>query len=147
VGVDRPELEQFVLRVGIAAAVMLYLFWYSWRDGVVDSSEFATLWVSVGFFLFGLGMIAIILTFRGVSVVRRYVAIVADNAVTTFCLSQMGEGGVVVIGAYLFITFGNGFRTAGGICTYARLSPLQGLPTCWRHRSFGRSTYRSAWVS
>jgi two-component system sensor histidine kinase RpfC len=35
---------------------------------------------------------------------------VADNAVTTFCLMQMGEGGAVVIGVYLFITFGNGFR-------------------------------------
>src|SRR4030095_10007296 len=40
----------------------------------------------------------------------RYVAMVADNSVTTFCLSQMGEGGAVVIGVYLFITFGNGFR-------------------------------------
>jgi two-component system, sensor histidine kinase RpfC len=110
VGVDRPELEQFMLRVTIAAAVMFYLFWYSTRDGVVDAGELATLWVSVGFFLFGIAMTAIILTVRGVSVVRRYIAIVADNAVTTFCLSQMGEGGAVVIGAYLFITFGNGFR-------------------------------------
>jgi two-component system sensor histidine kinase RpfC len=110
VGVDRPELEQFWLRLTIAAAVMFYLFWYSSRDSVVDASELATLWVSVGFFLFAIVMIAIILVVRGVSVVRRYIAIVADNAVTTFCLSQMGEGGAVVIGAYLFITFGNGFR-------------------------------------
>ena len=35
---------------------------------------------------------------------------VADNAVTTYCLMNMGEGGAVVIGVYLFITFGNGFR-------------------------------------
>jgi two-component system sensor histidine kinase RpfC len=110
VGVDRPELEQFGLRVTIAAAVVLYLFWYSLSDGVVDPGELATLWVSVAFFLFGIVMTAIILIVRGVSVVRRYIAIVVDNAVTTFCLSQMGEGGAVVIGAYLFITFGNGFR-------------------------------------
>ena len=32
VGVDRPELEQFGLRVTIAAAVMFYLFWYSLSD-------------------------------------------------------------------------------------------------------------------
>ncbi|MFO1312630.1 MAG: hypothetical protein U1F41_11270 [Burkholderiales bacterium] len=69
-----------------------------------------TLRVSVGFFVFSVAMTAIILVFRGVSVFRRYLAIVADNAVTTFCLSQFGEGGVVVIGAYLFITIGNGFR-------------------------------------
>src|SRR5262249_1913971 len=66
--------------------------------------------VSVGFFVFGVGMTAVILWIRGVSVGRRYVAIIADNSVTTFCLSQMGEGGAVVIGVYLFITFGNGFR-------------------------------------
>jgi len=35
---------------------------------------------------------------------------VADNAVTTYCLMNMGEGGAVIIGVYLFITFGNGFR-------------------------------------
>src|SRR5262249_21270541 len=44
------------------------------------------------------------------SIPRRYLGMVADNAVTTFCLMQMGEGGAVVIGVYLFITFGNGFR-------------------------------------
>jgi two-component system sensor histidine kinase RpfC len=109
-GVDRPELEQFWLRLAIAAAVMFYLFWYSYSDGQVDPSELATLWVSVGFFLFAIVMIAIILIVRGVSPLRRYLAIVVDNVVTTFCLSQMGEGGAVVIGAYLFIAFGNGFR-------------------------------------
>ena len=41
---------------------------------------------------------------------RRYAAMLADNVVTTYCLMNMGEGGAVVIGVYLFITFGNGFR-------------------------------------
>ena len=109
-GVDRPEIEQYMLRVPLAAAVMFQLFWYSFSDGVVDANEFATLCVSVAYFLFGIGMTALILVARNVSVVRRYVAIVVDNAVITFCLSQMGEGGAFVIGAYLFITFGNGFR-------------------------------------
>jgi two-component system sensor histidine kinase RpfC len=35
---------------------------------------------------------------------------VADNAVTSYCLIQTGEPGAVIIGVYLFITFGNGFR-------------------------------------
>jgi two-component system sensor histidine kinase RpfC len=109
-GVDRPEFEQSLLRVTIAAAVMFYLFWYSLRDGGVDQGEFTVLLVSIGFFGFGLGMTAVILWFRGVSIPRRYVAMVTDNAVTTYCLTQMGEGGAVVIGVYLFITFGNGFR-------------------------------------
>jgi two-component system, sensor histidine kinase RpfC len=109
-GVDRPELEQSLLRVTIGGAVMLYLFWYSLRDERVDGSEFAVLCVSVAFFVFGVIITAIILASKTTSVVRRYVAMIADNSVTTFCLYQMGEGGAVVIGVYLFITFGNGFR-------------------------------------
>ena len=33
-----------------------------------------------------------------------------DNAATTYCLVLMGEAGAIIIGVYLFITFGNGFR-------------------------------------
>jgi two-component system sensor histidine kinase RpfC len=106
----RPELEQSSLRVLIAGIVMVYLFWYSLRDGSVSASEYVVLQVSILFFAFGLAlMLRVLLTARS-SVPRRYLGMVADNAVTTFCLMQMGEGGAVVIGVYLFITFGNGFR-------------------------------------
>jgi len=106
----RPELEQTSLRVLIAGIVMVYLFWYSSRDGAVSPSERIVLLVSVLFFAFGLVlMLRVLLTARP-SVRRRYLGMVADNAVTSFCLMQMGEGGAVVIGVYLFITFGNGFR-------------------------------------
>lgn len=106
----RPELEQSSLRVLIAGIVLIYLFWYSLRDGVVSASEFVVLEVAVLFFLFGLAMMLRVLFTSRPSIPRRYLAMLADNVVTTFCLMQMGEGGAVVIGVYLFITFGNGFR-------------------------------------
>jgi len=106
----RPELEQSSLRVLIAGIVMVYLFWYAFRDGAVSQGEESVLHVAVLFFAFGLVlMLRVLLTSRP-SVARRYLGMVADNAVTSFCLMQMGEGGAVVIGVYLFITFGNGFR-------------------------------------
>ena len=43
---------------------------------------------------------------------------VIDNAVTTYCLIRLGEGAAVIIGVYLFITFGNGFRY-GRVYLYA----------------------------
>ena len=89
---------------------MIYLFWYSLRDGTVTPSEVVVLEVSVLFFVFSLALALRILTTGRPSVPRRYLGMVADNAVTTFCLMQMGEGGAVIIGVYLFITFGNGFR-------------------------------------
>lgn len=106
----RPELEQSLLRVLIAFIVMVYLFWYTLRNGPTADSEIQVFAVSVGFFLFGVVLAARILTKGGTSVTRRYVGMVADNAVTTYCLMNMGEGGAVVIGVYLFISFGNGFR-------------------------------------
>jgi two-component system sensor histidine kinase RpfC len=35
---------------------------------------------------------------------------VADAGAATFCMFLVGESGVVMIGVYLFIIFGNGFR-------------------------------------
>lgn len=89
---------------------MVYLFWYALRDGIVTSSEATVLAASVMFFVFGFVLTLRVLFTGRSSVSRRYLGMVADNAVTTFCLMQMGEGGAVVIGVYLFITFGNGFR-------------------------------------
>jgi two-component system sensor histidine kinase RpfC len=89
---------------------MGYLFWYSLRDSTVSDREQSVLSVSVLFFVFGLALMLRVLSTARPSVARRYLAMVADNAVTSFCLMQMGEGGAVVIGVYLFITFGNGFR-------------------------------------
>jgi len=89
---------------------MAYLFWYSLRDSSISEREGSVLSVSVMFFVFGLVLMLRVLFTARPSVARRYLGMVADNAVTSFCLMQMGEGGAVVIGVYLFITFGNGFR-------------------------------------
>ena len=109
----RPELEQALLRVVIGFIVMVYLFWYALRQSfqaALPTTELQVLAVSVGFFLFGVALVLRVLQKPAISVPRRYLAMVADNAVTTYCLMNMGEGGAVVIGVYLFITFGNGFR-------------------------------------
>src|SRR6266480_5437473 len=104
------ELEQAALRVGIGGIVLAYLAWYVWHDGEAKRDEAEVLAVAVGFFLFSVALTLRILTAPRVSVARRFLGMVADNAVTTYCLIQVGEGGAVVLFVYLFITFGNGFR-------------------------------------
>jgi two-component system sensor histidine kinase RpfC len=108
--VNRPEFEQTALRVLIAGIVMVYLFWYALQDSLVTQDEARVLTVSVGFFVFSLLLMLRVLAVGGISLSRRMLGMLADNAVTTYCLINMGEGGAVVIGVYLFITFGNGFR-------------------------------------
>jgi hypothetical protein len=143
----RPELEQALLRVLIGFIVMVYLFWYALRDGspALRTTEIQVLAVSVAFFVFGVCLAVHILQKGGTSVPRRYLAMVADNVVTTYCLMNMGEGGAVVIGVYLFVTFGNGFRYGR---TYLFVGPnlLQFLVTArrYRHRFFDRITNTTA---
>lgn len=106
----RPELEQSLLRVAIGGLVLLYLMLHVYRDHHVKDDEAQVLWVAVGFFLFSIALTLQILTSHQVSIARRFLGMVADNAVTSYCLIQTGEPGAVIIGVYLFITFGNGFR-------------------------------------
>jgi two-component system sensor histidine kinase RpfC len=105
-----PELEQSVLRVGIGGSVLAYLAWYVLRKGQVPRDEAEVLAVAIGFFAFSVALTLRILEAPDVSVARRFLGMIADNAVTTFCLIRMGEGGALVLFVYLFITFGNGFR-------------------------------------
>ncbi len=109
-GTHRPELEQSLLRVIIGGLVLGYLFIHAFRDGSIAGHETEVLGVAVTFFLFSIGLTAQVLTSHPISVVRRFVGMVADNAATSYCLIQTGEAGAVIIGVYLFVTFGNGFR-------------------------------------
>ena len=106
----RPELEQALLRVVIVAAILAFLFWYVLRDGRIESAEYEVLTVTSVFLAFGVLLTLRILAAPHVSVLRRFIGMIADNVVATYFLSQMGEGGAVILFVYLFITFGNGFR-------------------------------------
>ena len=106
----RPELEQSLLRVGIGGLVLVYLSFNGYRDNHVSDDEAQVLWVAIGFFVFSIALTVHILNSHSVSVARRFLGMVADNGVTSYCLIQTGEPGAVIIGVYLFIIFGNGFR-------------------------------------
>ena len=106
----RPELEQAALRVGIVGLILAYLLWYVLRDGVVEPPEFEVLAVTTGFLVFSVLLTLGILAAPHQSPPRRFLGMIGDNAVATYFLSQMGEGGAVILFVYLFITIGNGFR-------------------------------------
>jgi two-component system sensor histidine kinase RpfC len=80
------------------------------RDGSVTASESLTLSVAFAFLLFAAALCLRIHAAPNTSVGRRVLGIVVDNAVASYCLILMGEGGAVVLGTYLFVTVGNGFR-------------------------------------
>jgi two-component system sensor histidine kinase RpfC len=106
----RPEFEQATLRVVISAVVLAYVAWYVRRDGVVTNDEGQALLVAFCFFAFAGAITLRILQAPGTSKARRILGIVVDNAVASYCLFVLGEGGGVILFAYLCVTLGNGFR-------------------------------------
>jgi len=109
---DREEFNQARVRVAIAGAVLLYLAWYvgGFGDETAPQHHVEVLIIAITFFLFSCLLVFRILSAGSPSVRRRFLGMVVDNAVTTYCLIRLGEGSAVIIGVYLFITFGNGLR-------------------------------------
>jgi two-component system sensor histidine kinase RpfC len=143
---ERPELEQATLRVVIVSLVLAYLIFASYRDGRVDKHELEVIWVAVGTVAFGLCLMYRIVTVGGTSVTRRLLGMLADNGATTYCMIQMEEAGAIIIGVYLFVTFGNGFRYgraylhASQALSLAGFSLVVALSDYWRSHlilSFG----------
>lgn len=108
--VERPEIEQAGLRVAVVGLIVAYLFYAARQDGLVADSEAEALAWAIATLVFGVGLLIWISVVGGKSVVRRVLGMIVDNAATTYCLVLMGEAGAIIIGVYLFITFGNGFR-------------------------------------
>lgn len=108
--IDRSELEQAVLRVVLIGVVYLYVLWSVYADGTIDPNDHEIVVAGAGFLSFGVGLLLHIVFSRRPCTWRRYLGMFADNAATTYCLIHMGEGGAFVLGVYLFVTFGNGFR-------------------------------------
>lgn len=106
----RVEFEQARLRLGAAAVIAAYVLWYVTRDGSVTGSESLTLSFAFAYLLFSAVLCLRIHAVPDTSVRRRVLGIVVDNAVASYGLILMGEGGAAFLFTYLFVTLGNGFR-------------------------------------
>lgn len=107
---QKQEVEQAVLRVVLVGLVYIYVLWSVFSDGQMTGNDAEFAIAGAGFVLLGIAILAhsVLSTARSIS--RRFLGMLADNAATTYCLIQMDEGGAFVLGVYLFVTFGNGFR-------------------------------------
>ena len=108
--VQKQEVEQAVLRVALVGLVYIYVLWSILRDRQLTGSDTEFAIAGAGFVLLGVGILAHSVMSTAMSIPRRFLGMLADNAATTYCLIQMDEGGAFVLGVYLFVTFGNGFR-------------------------------------
>jgi two-component system sensor histidine kinase RpfC len=100
------EHEQALIRVAMAAGILLYFIVIDIMMGEVTQG----LVVASAFLPLSLLIFAAILANPGVSRVRRIGATLLDTGACTFCMAVSGETGAPLYVAYLWATFGNGFR-------------------------------------
>jgi two-component system sensor histidine kinase RpfC len=131
-GTEQEEQSQSTVRVVIAGIVLAYLGWYV--AGHPDKID--VLVVAIAFFLFSLRLMFHLRGAPPISVPRRFLGMVLDNAVTTFCLIRIGEHGAVVLGVYLFIIFGNGFRYGRIYLHACQLMGIGGFLLVWKLTPF-----------
>lgn len=107
------EHEQAILRVVVLAVVVTYLaaIFFS-GDGATGRGhgELLLLRGLAAALVLALVLLLAIFIWPAPNVTRRVVGMVADAGAATFVMFLAGEAGVAMVGVYLFITFGNGFR-------------------------------------
>ena len=104
-----PDVEQAWLRVVINLIGFAYVCALISKDGVTPGLAMG-LGASSGDALVGLGAIWWLRRSKRHVVPLRYLAIGADNIALTLGMAGAGEAGVAMIGVYLWVTIGNGFR-------------------------------------
>lgn len=108
---EDSEHEQALLRIVIVATVLAYmaLHYAPGREG--DDRSIVVLMSTLAIDLaFAFGVFTAICIWPAINVPRRIAAMIADAGTATIVVLTTNEAGVAMIGVYLFITFGNGFR-------------------------------------
>lgn len=104
------EHEQALLRiviVGLFLGYMVLVHRSSGARGPLDWTVFALL---SGFFLVGVAIFAAICLWPNENIPRRLIGMLADNGGAVWYICLAGEYGFSMIGVFLFVAFGNGFR-------------------------------------
>jgi len=101
------EHEQAILRVVLLGLITAYMWG---RVGALSGPDSILLFGLVGFFILSIGIFAAICIWPASNIPRRVVGMLADAGAVTFALFLAGDHGVWLIGVFLFISFGNGFR-------------------------------------
>lgn len=99
------EHEQAIVRVLVVALLCGYL-----APEALAGSDEATIKVMFAYLGISIVLFALILASPGASPARRVAAMVADNAVVTWCMAFLGEHAAPLVLVYVWITLANGFR-------------------------------------
>ncbi|WP_434782399.1 ATP-binding protein [Ferrovum myxofaciens] len=124
---DRVELEQALIRLGMGLVILVYLLYRYITRTALNHNDTISFRVLGVFLLLALILIGSILYSRKPSVIRRLAGAWVDQGGTTLFMALTGEVGVVLVGVYLWVIFGNGFRFGNKYLFHAQLLSVAGF--------------------
>src|SRR6185437_8871715 len=104
------EHEQALLRIAIVGLFLGYMVLFHGSSSARGPSDWAVIALLSGFFLVGVAIFAAIYLWPSENIPRRLIGMLADNGGAAWYICLAGEYGFSMIGVFLFVAFGNGFR-------------------------------------
>lgn len=106
---DPLELEQATIRLYLGLAIFIFIL-YSFIVDSLTEQDLIAFKINIGFEFLALIIYLLILNSKKKSVSRRLAGAWLDIGTASIFMSLTGDVGVMLVGVYLWVIFGNGFR-------------------------------------
>ena len=126
-GRDTFELEQSYIRVGISVTILVLLLFHRFIYAASKAVDSGAIAITTFYLLASVVLTGLILFGRKKSVGRRLAGAWVDIGVVTMFMTFAGDTGIMLIGGYLWVIFGNGFRFGRKYLIHAQLLSIAGF--------------------
>ena len=125
--VDMLEFEQAALRLLMSFAFVTYYSFHLLNAQSINPIELQTFYYIIYFIIIAVSIFVSIILHKNKSVARRLLGTWLDIGSITLCMYLTGDISVVLVGIYLWVTFGNGFRYGNSYLYHSQALSLVGF--------------------
>jgi two-component system sensor histidine kinase RpfC len=126
------DLEQSLVRLVLGGIVIAYMF-TGGSDAAAAEVVRTIRWVAAVFLIAAVALLVATLLRLGAAPVRRFLGILLDVSGTSAMMAMAGEAGAPLLGVFLWIIVGNGFRYGARYLAAATLLSLIGFALVTMH--------------
>ncbi len=123
---DLLEVEQAFIRLCVGLAIFVMIL-YSYLVNSLTQQDLIAFKINLGFELFSFIIYLSILNGKKNSVVRKLAGAWLDIGTVSIFMSLTGDIGVMLVGVYLWVIFGNGFRFGKKYLFHAQVLSIAGF--------------------
>jgi two-component system sensor histidine kinase RpfC len=133
---DKVELEQAVIRLGIGLAILAFLAYRMATLNAFTQNDVIAQKIIIVFLMLSVVLLGLIILSKKSSIFRRLLGAWLDQGSTSLFMLLAGEPGVLLIGIYLWVIFGNGFRFGNLYLFHAQILSLAGFILATQFNSY-----------